>query len=136
MSALPPDSMSPKPRITGRRAASRVRLFIPAKVMLLQGLEKCTLDDLSQTGARITLPDHMPRTGSGALLMIEKFEFFGTVIWVSGKRFGLEFEEALPLPQVVMIRHFADDFAQHEQANSRSNARSFVQGRPRFRPTR
>lgn len=94
------------------------------------------LDDLSQTGARITLPDRMPRPGSGAVLMFESSEFFGTVKWVSGQRFGLEFEEAVPLPMVVTIRHLADAYAEHERSVSQNNARNFVQGRPHFPGTR
>jgi hypothetical protein len=97
--------------------------------VLLQGQEKCTLDDLSQTGARITLPDAMPRPGSSALLIIERFEFFGTIVWVSGKRFGLQFDEAVPLAQVISVRHYADAYAEQERIISRTNARTFVQGR-------
>ena len=134
MSALPPFAMQPKPKITGRRALSRARLFVPAKVMLLQGLENCVLDDLSQSGARITLAGHMPRRGSGAVLQIQQFEAFGTIIWAVGKRFGMEFEDILPLPQVVAIRHFADAYTEFEARQAERNARNFVQGRPPLRP--
>jgi hypothetical protein len=133
MSALPLDAMLPKPRITGRRAAPRARLFVPAEVLLLQGLEKCLLDDLSQHGARITLGTHMPRPGSGVVLQIEDLDAFGTVIWVNGQRFGLQFEDTLPLPQVVLIRHYADAYPAQEAARNARNLRTFGPGRPALR---
>jgi hypothetical protein len=121
---------------TGRRAAPRVRLGIPAKVMLLQGLEKCVLEDLSQTGARLMLSGTRPRLGAGAVLEVQGTSAFGAVIWVLADRIGLQFDEALPLDEVVAIRHYADAFAEHEAAISSRNARDFVQGRPRLRTPR
>jgi hypothetical protein len=138
MSALPPfrprsEPLPTKPGITGRRAASRVRLLVPAQVMLLTGLTKCVLDDLSQHGARVTLSVPAPRQGSGAVLQIRNIEAFGTVVWVSGQRFGLQFDEPVPLPNVIAIRHYADEYAEHEAQASLRNARVFVQGRPGIR---
>jgi hypothetical protein len=115
---------------------SRVRLGIPAKVMLLQGLEACALEDLSQTGAQLVLAGTRPRPGAGAVLKVCGISAFGTVIWVLANRIGLQFDEVLPLDQVVAIRHFADAYAGHEAAMSARNARDFVQGRPRLRPLR
>lgn len=126
----------PAPRVTGRRAAARVRLSVPAEVVLLQGVEKCLLDDLSQHGARITLGGHMPRAGSGMVLKIQALDAFGTVIWVAGQRLGVQFDEALPLNSVVAIRHYADAYAEHEAQLNARNARNFVQGRSGVRSIR
>eukprot|EP01042_Synura_sphagnicola_P032637 gene32637-41971_t len=41
-------------QVPGRRQAARVRLALPAKVILVTGHQPCQLDDLSQTGAKIT----------------------------------------------------------------------------------
>lgn len=136
MSALPPYATPLRPRITGRRAVPRARLFVPAEVMLLQGLEKCLLEDLSQHGARIRLGTHMPRPSSGAVLQVKDLDVFGTVVWIEDQRFGLQFDEVVPLPKVVLIRHYADAYGEHEALLSARNARNFVQGRPRLRPMR
>ncbi|MFM9935447.1 MAG: PilZ domain-containing protein [Novosphingobium sp.] len=122
--------------MTGRRAVPRARLFLPANVMLLQGLEKCLLEDLSQHGARIWLGTCIPRTSSGAVLQVNDLDVFGTVVWIEGQRFGLQFDEVVPLRQVVLIRHYADAYAEHEAILSARNARNFVQGRPRLNPMR
>jgi hypothetical protein len=134
MSALPNMPLPARPRITGRRAMPRVRLYIPAQVMLLNGMQNCLLDDLSQTGARVTLAGRMPQPGSGVVLKAKGLDVFGTVVWSEGARFGILFDEPLPLHDVVNVRHFADAWTEHEAAQARRNARMFVQGRPRLRP--
>ncbi len=121
------------PRITGRRATPRVRLCIPAQALLLHGLENCLLDDLSQAGARVTLAGRLPSAGAGVVLKAKGLDVFGSVIWAQGARFGIAFEEPLPLNTVVAVRHFADAYAQHEVELQRRNAQMFVQGRPGFR---
>lgn len=133
MNPLSSHPIVPMPRITGRRAMPRVRLYIPAQVLLLQGLENCLLDDLSQAGARVTIAARMPREGAGVVLKARGLDVFGSVIWSQGARFGIAFEEPLPLHDVVNVRHFADAYAAHETAVQRRNARTFVQGGPRLR---
>ena len=109
----------------------RVRLGIPAKVQLLHGLENCLLDDLSQTGARVTLAGSLPGPGAGVVVKAAGLDVFGNVVWSNGARFGIVFEEPLPLHHVVNVRHLADSYAEHEAAQMRRNARMFVQGGPR-----
>ncbi len=70
------------------------------------------------------------------MLQINDIDVFGTVVWSGGQRFGLQFEEAVPLPQVVGIRHYADSYAENEEMVNRRNARNFVHGRPHLRPSR
>ena len=124
-SALP---VFPGTRLTGRRAMPRLRLYMPAKVQMLHGIENCLLDDLSQTGARVTLAARLPATGVGVVLKAKGLDVFGSVVWSHGSRFGIVFEEPLPLHDVVNVRHIADAFAENEAAQMRRNARNFVQG--------
>jgi hypothetical protein len=134
MSALPSQPIIPTPHVTGRRANPRVRLYIPATVLLLQGKQNCLLDDLSQAGARVTLAGRLPGVGAGVVLCATGLDVFGTVIWSQGTRFGIQFEEALPLHDVVNVRHHADARASQEAANTRRHGRSPLQGRTRLRP--
>lgn len=130
MSPPPSQPIIPMPRITGRRALPRVRLYIPAKALLLHGQENCLLDDLSQAGARVTIAARLPSVGAGVVLKANGLDVFGNVVWAQGARFGIVFEEPLPLHEVVNVRHFADAHADHERALLRRTARNFVQGRP------
>lgn len=120
------------PRITGRRATPRVRLYIPAQVIMLAGLHNCLLDDMSQAGARVTIAAKVPLPGAGVVIRASGVEVFGNVVWSLGARFGIVFEEPLALHEVVKLRHFADDYADEETRLHRRNARNFVQGRPRL----
>ncbi|WP_170233820.1 PilZ domain-containing protein [Novosphingobium sediminis] len=133
MSALVSKQIIPTARITGRRASPRVRLYIPATVHLLHGKENCLLDDLSQAGARVTLAGRLPSVGAGVVLCAEGLDVFGSVIWSQGARFGIQFEEPLPLHDVVNVRHHADARANQEAAHTRRHGRSPLQGwsRPR-----
>ncbi|WP_169793756.1 PilZ domain-containing protein [Novosphingobium fuchskuhlense] len=132
MSTPTPQPIVPMPRITGRRAMPRVRLYVPAQVELLQGTANCLLDDLSQTGARVTMAGRMPTPGANLVLRIQGLDAFGTVVWSQSARFGIQFEDVLPLHDVVNLRHFADAYVDHEADLARSNARQFVQGPPRL----
>ena len=123
----------PISRITGRRTKARVRLCIPAQVLLIQGLEKCMLDDLSQSGARVTMAAKLPPPGAGVILRAKGLEVFGNVVWSQGARFGILFEGRLPLRDVVSLRNFADAYVDHERAIQLRNARNFVQGSPRLK---
>lgn len=107
-----------------------MRLRIPATIILLSGKYACRLDDLSQTGARITM-DSPPPPGASGVLAVKEFEAFGEVIWRSANRIGIAFDEPAPLDQVVAVRHFADSFAEHEQTARERMVRDFVLGRPR-----
>jgi PilZ domain len=122
------------PRITGRRATPRVRLYMAAQVILLEGRRNCLLDDLSQAGARVTIAAKLPPPGAGVVLRAKGLEVFGTVVWSHGACFGLVFEEPLPLHEVVNLRHYSDANADHEAALQRHNARMGMPGRPRLRP--
>lgn len=124
-SSIPP----PDTRAAGRRRASRLRLGIPAVVVLVTGQFRCRLDNLSQSGARLALGDATPVIGASALLKINGIEGLGTIVWTSGPRFGLAFDEPLTLDEVVSVRHFAEAYARLEAQKQLRNARDFVQGR-------
>jgi hypothetical protein len=133
MAAFCSQPIIPMPRITGRRAVPRVRLFIPAQVMLLGGLLNCLLDDISQAGARVTVAAKLPAIGAGVVIRVKGVDVFGNVVWALGARFGIVFEEPLELHEVVKLRHLADDHIDHERALQRRNARNFVQGWSRLK---
>lgn len=107
-----------------------MRLRIPATIILLSGKYPCRLDDLSQTGARLTI-DSAPLPGASGVLVVNGIEAFGEVVWNSMGRAGMAFDEPMPLDQVIAVRHFADSFAEHEQLARERMVRDFVQGRPR-----
>ncbi|WP_428332244.1 PilZ domain-containing protein [Novosphingobium sp.] len=117
-------------RGAGRRQAARVRLALPGKVILVSGHEPCLVDDLSLTGASVSIGRDAPPIGDSAVLMVNGIEAFGTVVWHSGVHFGLCFEEPVTRDDLVRLRGIHDHFTAIEMDRQRRNARDFVQGRP------
>lgn len=115
--------------VPGRRADARVRLHIPARLVLLTGTQQCFLEDLSITGAAIIPQDGLPAPGVSAILQCEHIEAFGEVRWARHGRCGLMFDEKLPIAQVITLRHIADSFETTERERNVERARAWVQGR-------
>jgi len=105
-----------------------VRLALPGKVILVTGHEPCMLDDLSLTGASVTMVRDPPPVGADAVLMVSGVEAFGTVVWRHGTHFGLQFDVAVTNEDVVRLRTIHDQFTVIEVERQRRNARDFVQG--------
>ena len=119
-------------RPSGRRQVARVRLALPGKVILITGHEQCQLDDLSQTGGCITVAGAAPPIGADAVLLVQGVEAFGSVVWRSGSRFGMAFDQRLAKDDVIRLRAIHDHFQTLQQEQSRRRARDFVQGRRVF----
>ena len=64
-----------------RRGDARVRLHIPARLILLSGVQQCMLEDLSVTGAALIPKDALPQVGASGILQCENIEAFGTIQW-------------------------------------------------------
>lgn len=117
----------------GRRSDARVRLCVPARLLLVDGNLKCVLIDLSRTGASVAVDTAaMPSRGSSAFLVVNGLEAFGTVVWIRGNRCGVHFDEKLALADVVAMREFADKHKPTDRAETERAARDFVQGRIRI----
>lgn len=115
----------------GRRESARVRLHIPARLILLTGVQQCMLEDLSVSGAAVIPQDSLPAVGASGILQCSGVEVFGTVQWSRYGRCGIMFDERLPLASVVSLRHVADAFADTERERFRESARAWVQGSAR-----
>lgn len=126
-----PQNGTPGGSMPHRRANSRVKLNIPARLILLTGVQQCLLTDLSVSGAGFYPENPQPPAGTSGLLQCGEITVLGEVIWVQGGRSGILFEEPLPVSQVVALRHFADRYPAMELAKFRENARQWVQGGPR-----
>ncbi|MBA4354441.1 MAG: PilZ domain-containing protein [Novosphingobium sp.] len=111
-----------------RRAEARLRLHIPARLILLTGVQHCMLEDLSVTGAALIPQDGLPHVGVSGIVQCESLEAFGTIRWARYGRCGVMFEDRLPLANVIALRHFADAYEQNERENFRERARAWVQG--------
>lgn len=91
----------------GRRAQSRLRTFLPARLTTLDGRQSVVLSDLSPTGARLTLSKDI-RLNQEGVLEWDRHEAFGTIVWFKGRECGLHFDETLPMRILVATRELHD----------------------------
>lgn len=112
-----------------RRAFPRLRLGIPARLLSLDGQQRVTLVDLSQSGARVVL-DSTSRI-SGGLLRWLGFEAFGDPAWQVGDELALHFDEPIKPTWLFETRKLAPVELDHER-HARDAARDFVSGRGHF----
>jgi hypothetical protein len=122
-----PDSAS----ACGRRAAARLRLSIPARMLTIHGIHDCILLDLSRTGARIALT--MPlQVGADGFLKVGPVEAFGQTVrrdgGCGGGINGIKFDEPLAQTDVLAVRHHAETFRVRERDSLRDQVRRWVTG--------
>jgi hypothetical protein len=116
---------------TGRRAASRLRLSIPMRLVTLSDTRRCILVNLSRTGALIGLERPL-KEGNGAILKFADIEQFGVVVRFrereAGGLNGFEFDVLLKDSDVLAIRRYAESFEDHDRRALRSEVQSWVTG--------
>lgn len=111
----------------GRRKTSRLRLGIPAVLLLLDGTFRCRLIDLSCSGARIGLDQHL-RIGAEAVLQCPGFEVFGMVVWSDAEQVGMHFDEELPASRLLTLRDYKDNSRERSLAELRRSVHDWVNG--------
>lgn len=108
-----------------RRAHSRLRLGIPARLLSLEGQQWVTLIDLSQSGARVVLGS--PGKFGGGLLRWLGFEAFGDPAWQVGDELALHFDEPIDLAWILETRQRAPTELNRD-LHTRRAAREWVSG--------
>lgn len=111
----------------GRRAAARLRLSIPAKLVTVVSTRRCVLIDLSRCGAQLAL-EHPLETGDAGILHFAGIEVFGCVIRQAEGVNGLEFDPNLTDEDVLCVRRFAEEFDRDERSALLDTARAWVAG--------
>lgn len=113
----------------GRRAAPRLRLSIPARLVTVSETRRCVLLDVSRSGAQISLAKPLAE-GEAGFLRFANTEVFASVIRVSTGLNGVEFDVPMTDEDVLAIRRFAEDYEADERSALRNEARAWVMGGP------
>ena len=98
--------------------------------MLSEGKFDCVLEDLSLGGARISC-DRKIESGREAWLKFDRFKVFGTITWVHGRQYGIEFEERIPKSVIMEMQSFAADYEAYEKHQGTVEAKAYVIGEGR-----
>lgn len=110
---------------TGRRGHSRLRMSLEAKVDLIDGPAKCSLENVSARGARIAMVEAPPVHALG-LLHCNGFEACFTVIWRMGNRVGVLFDKMVPDETVFRLRRSIETSPRLEFEQLRREAMEWV----------
>ena len=125
-----PDCSRP-PCAIGRRTDARLRLAVPATLVLVDGTFKSTLENVSRTGARVLLAGGDVRIEQSGFLRCRGLELFCTVVWSRGARCGVQFDELLGEEQLLDLRWYGDNIRSLVESEDRSRVRAWVGGQSR-----
>jgi hypothetical protein len=111
----------------GRRAAARLRLSIPARLVTLADTRRCILVDISRTGAQISLAKPLAE-GEAAFLRFAATEVFVGVVRAAKGLNGLEFDGELSDADILAVRRYAENYEAGERRALMEEARAWVTG--------
>ena len=112
---------------TGRRAAPRLRLSLPARLISVQGNQECILMNLSRSGAQVAVMDPL-RSGEAAVLRCGSLEVFGDVIRADFGLNAMRFERELRDEDVLAVRHHYETYEDGQRRSLIETARKWVTG--------
>ena len=110
-----------------RRTSSRLRLNLPAHLTLIGRSSACLIENISHTGAQLVV-DTAPLRGEEGQLRCEDVKAFFRTVWGAGNLVGVEFDEAIPLHQILELHRINDAYSQDQQMEARRAARRWVAG--------
>ncbi|MEN7535718.1 PilZ domain-containing protein [Aurantiacibacter flavus] len=112
----------------GRRRDSRLRLSVPGRLITLTGTHKVTLCDISQSGAKLVVPDDVQKGNDGVLEWLD-YEAFGMIVWADKDQAGMAFDEPLPEPVLLATREKFDHraYKTHDE-EAREQAEDWYRG--------
>jgi hypothetical protein len=109
-----------------RRAHARLRVGIAARIETLDGQLPVRLIDLSQKGAQLIMP--RPDGIKRGVLTWLGFEAYGELVWQQGDHVGIEFDEAVPIAELLETRDRAPSVVREEALTIEADARDWVAG--------
>lgn len=111
----------------GRRIDSRLRLHLPAKLILVGRTVPCVLQDISHSGARLVV-EEVPAVGEFGQIQCTVLDRWFDTVWCAGHRVGIAFDEPIPFETLVFLRQYNDSFPQMQRSEIKARARSWVNG--------
>jgi hypothetical protein len=116
----------------GKRAESRLRVNLAARLMALDFTLPVTLRDLSRYGARIERAG-TPLKCCDAVLTWREFEAFGRIIWSHSGETGIGFYDPIPLEWLIATRDLGGDAdLKKNRELARRHAHAWVRGQSRI----
>jgi hypothetical protein len=116
----------------GKRAESRLRVRLPARLVALDFNLPVTLCDLSKSGARIEAAG-MPLKCCDVVLTWHDFEAFGRIMWSHSGETGIGFYDPIPPDWLIATRDLGQlDRRNDSREDLRRHALEWVKGQTRI----
>lgn len=113
--------------VTGKRSGNRLRLGLAGRLELTRGTLDCTVENVSLSGARITIAAPLER-GCPARLHIAERVLFASVVWTHGRICALRFDRRVPAAEMQRFLWIADNREQYERERHSTAAREWSTG--------
>ena len=81
--------------VLGNRIGNRLRLGVPAGLVLTHQTRRCLIDDISATGMRLRVTEPLAK-GRSAILCFHQLRLYCTVIWYRSGECGMRFDKRMP----------------------------------------
>ena len=111
----------------GSRFANRLRLGVPAGLVLTHRTHRCLIDNISSSGARIRI-EHTIESGRTAMLQFHQLRAYGTVIWCRDGECGLRFDRKLPQDDMEGFLWIVQHPTEYERVCRESGANDWSMG--------
>ena len=112
-----------------RRAQSRLRTRLQARIVTLYSTRTTVLLDLSLTGARVKASAEM-RVDDEIVLSWARYEAFGKIVWLRDGMCGIVFDRPISAQNLVVTRDC--DLLPSDREIERIHAREWVEGMRRI----
>lgn len=111
----------------GSRYFNRLRLGVPASLVLTHLTRSCLIDDISCTGARLRVKQPLaPR--QSAMLSFHELQLFATVMWCRGPECGLQFASPLDPEDMQGMLWIKENRALYERICQTGHALDWSEG--------
>lgn len=117
----------PSTAAPGGRHFNRLRLGVPATLVLTHGKQSCLIDDISCTGTRLR-SDRPLCTGQTAVLSFHELRLFATVRWSQGLHCGLHFDRPLDLEDMQGMLWITENRALYSRMCEAGHAMDWADG--------
>jgi hypothetical protein len=91
------------PQSRGRRARPRASILLSGSVDAIAGRKRVSLLEVSLEGVRLEGTD-LPAAGRDVVLKCGPVDAFGTVIWATSQRRGIQFDKPISTRELVALR--------------------------------
>lgn len=117
----------PRSGSTGSRHFNRLRLGVPATLVLTCGNRPCLIDDISCTGTRLRSETALT-AGETAVLSFHELRLFATVRWARGRECGLHFDRPLDLEDMRGMLWITKNRALYDRMCAAGHAMDWADG--------